>query len=153
MRGAIFILLILIAEIYCSCNPVQSAPLTDPLTENFRVYLKVNYDDSIPKSPHLFILVSKKDSRENVAGMLNRLNSEIEHRKAETITSVISVNMPLADSLLPHGKIHTDWNATIDKLNFNLSAVTLLKTDSNKVIAIFQFPNEQSGMEKQFLEK
>jgi hypothetical protein len=59
--------------------------------------------------------------------------------------------MPIADSLIPKGKNHNDWNAAIDGLRINSSSVTLIKTDSNKVVDVLPLSLDGTGMEKQFL--
>ncbi|MCX6311532.1 MAG: hypothetical protein NT084_07825 [Bacteroidetes bacterium] len=73
------------------------------------------------------------------------------NKKPETYSSIVSVNMPIDDSMMLPGKIHTDWNGAIDKLNLNLSSVTLIQTENNKIADILPLSVDSSGMEKQFL--
>jgi hypothetical protein len=136
----------------CASKETASSP-PDPATENFNAYLRLNFDDSVPGNPHLFILISKKASRENTAEILDRLKNEVQDEKTNSITSILSVNMPVADSLIPKGNLHTDWNAALDKLKINSSAVTLIRTDSCKIREILPLTLNGTQTEKRFLAK
>ncbi len=144
---------IIFSVLFFSCSASEAIPpLRDPTTEKFSSYLQLNFADSIPNSHHLYILISKKDSRENVSKILSRLKMEMRNKKTETFTSIISVNMPIADSLILPGKIHNDWDAAVDKLGLNLSSVALIQTEKNKIADILQLSVDSTGIEKQFLE-
>jgi hypothetical protein len=147
----IFILTIFSLLFFSCSTSVATPPPLDPATEKFSMYLKLNFEDSIPNTRHLYVLISKKDSRENVSKILSRLNVEMGNKKPETYSSIVSVNMPIDDSMMLPGKIHTDWNGAIDKLNLNLSSVTLIQTENNKIADILPLSVDSSGMEKQFL--
>lgn len=156
MQARFFFLLFFLnifLSLFFSCSSSDaSPPPVDPATEKFSSYLKNNFADSIPYQHHLYILVSKKNSRENVAKILSRLKMEMKNKKTENFSTIISVNMPIADSLILPGKIHNDWDAAVDELGLNFSCVTFIQTEKNKIAEILQLSVDSTGMEKQFLE-
>lgn len=148
-----FILPFIIAVINFSCSsPEAVAPTRSPKTEKFSNYLRENFDDSIPSGPHLYFLVAEKNTHEKIIAILSRLKSELKSVPKNRYSMIFSVNVPVADSLIPKENSRTDWDNSIEKLGFNLSGVAVIQTRDHNIIDMLQLSAEASGMEKKFLE-
>jgi hypothetical protein len=145
-----FLLAVISFSNFC-CNSQASPPPVDPSTKKFSAYLKANFDDTIPAARHLYFLIAKNDSRENISVILARLKEELKAMPKDHYTMVFSVNMPVADSLIPKGNSHTDWNGALEKLEMNLAGVTILQTVDHKVVDQLRLDKDVFGMERKFL--
>ncbi len=143
----------LIAISNFSCiNSKTSSPPPDSQTQEFSTYLKNNFDDSISHPHHLYILISKKDSRENISSILKKISHKLSGKQSDTYSTIISSGIPLPDSLLPPGKILTDWDCAIDKLKLPLTGVTLIQTSENKLTDLLPLTMENADNENGFIE-
>lgn len=132
-------LVVLSAVLLYSCSNSQAtAPPPDPQTERFANYLRYNFDDSIPNAPHVYILIARKDARENISKLLLKMRPQLLAEDARNYSSIISAAVPIADSLLPKGSIKTDWDGAIDKLILPLSGITIIQTRDHKIVKLFQ---------------
>ena len=151
MRTLILPLIIALINFSCSSSEAVTPPRS-PKTEKFSNYLRENFDDSIPAEAHLYFLVTKKDPREKITVILNRVETELKDMPKSRYSMIFSVNVPLADSLIPKENSRTDWDNAIEKLEFNLSGVVAIQTRDHAIIDMLQLNPEASGMEKKFLE-
>jgi hypothetical protein len=144
---------ICISLFFISCEPSEATvPPVDPQTETFANYLSYNFGDSIGSGHHLFILITKKDSRENVSSILNTLHQWATEKLAHSCTTIISSDMSVADSLLIKGSIKTDWDGTIDKMKLPLSGVTIVLTANKKIEKIFALTTENVKNEDELID-
>lgn len=119
-------------------------PAPDPRTTSFTSYLKINFGDSIPSQKHTYVLVSDKDSRQNVAAILHELRPELQAMKRETYSFILSVDMPVADSLLPSG-VRTDWDGALERLKLVTAGVMLVETENRCISTIKPLTAESSA--------
>ena len=152
LRLIFFLLLVSISIFNFGCSSSQATPPSiDPLTKKFSAYLKENFDDSIPEDHHLYFLIAKNDSRENISLILARLKDELKSMPKQHYTMIFSVNVPVADSLIPKGNSNTDWDGAIEKLEMNLAGVTIIQTANGKVNDQLRLDKDVFGMEQKFL--
>ncbi|MDQ3108876.1 MAG: hypothetical protein M3R17_03185 [Bacteroidota bacterium] len=135
-----------------NCSSSQATPpAPDRLTEKFSAYLKANFDDSIPGENHLYFLIAKKESPENISQILLRLKDELRQMPKEHYTMIFNAAVPVPDSLIPKGNSQTDWDGEIEKLELNLAGVTIIQTTGHKVNDVLRLDKEVFGMEQKFL--
>jgi hypothetical protein len=133
----LFFITILSSPFYSCSNSEAIPPPPDSQTQVFANYLAYNFNDSIVSARHVYIVISKKDSRENISIIMNKIRPQLLLRDERNFSTIISSAVPLADSLLPPGKIKTDWDGAIDKLDLPLSGVTIIRTIKNKIVNVF----------------
>jgi len=145
---SILISIAILSTAFYSCSNSQATPPPpDPQTELLKSYLQFNFGDSIVTANHLYILIAKKDARENIAAILEKIRPRLFLKNPTSYSTIISVDMPIADSLLPAGKVKTDWDGAIDKLKLPLSGVTLIQTAENKFVKLLPLTVENADQE------
>lgn len=144
MRTSISAAAIFFLLLFSSCQFTDARLPADSRTAALSSYLKVNFGDSIPSQKHTFVLVSDKDSRQNVAAILHELRPELQARKRETYSFILSADMPVADSLLPSG-VRTDWDGALDRLKLVTAGVVLVQTEGGRISTIKPLTAESSA--------
>ncbi len=151
-RIALFIFSGIILTTFFSCSTKPSTEsIEDPNTEKFSSYLMRNFEDSIPFENHLFILITAKDSPQNIIPILSRLKNEMSGIPKTKYTMIFSSAIQLPDSLKPKSGSYTDWNLEIDKLDLNLAGVSIIKTSNNRIQEQLVLDKDVFGMEKKIL--
>ena len=125
---------------------------TDSQTKTFSSYLKNNFGDTIESEHHLYILIAKKDLRENISQIVRKISGKLLQRENSSYSTIISSNIQLADSILPQGKILTDWDDAIDNMKLPLTGVTLIQTSDNKLFDLLPLTTENVDNANVFLE-
>ncbi len=134
----------LLPVFFIACQFTDARLPADSRTAALSGYLKVNFGDSIPSQKHTFVLVSDKDSRQNVAAILHELHPELLAKKRETYSFILSADMPVADSLLPSG-VRTDWDGALERLKLVTAGVMLGETEGGRISTIKPLTAESSA--------
>ncbi|CAN5233056.1 hypothetical protein BH09BAC5_BH09BAC5_13240 [soil metagenome] len=152
MRYNLFPLFLFLLSL-SNCRPDSNQiSAVNPNTQKLSSYLKINFDDSIPTDEHLFILITKKENAATEEIILSRLKKELLNAGKNNYTVIIGADNAVSNSIETFENKRIDWDGAIEKLNLNLSGVTLLKTSEKNVIDQLNLDKDVFGMEQKFIQ-
>jgi hypothetical protein len=134
-------LFLLTVALLFACNGKLQKQEADPNTKVFSYYLRTAFNDSIPQEKRLYILVPKNGCKGCRSGALYEVRNSISPAQANEVITIVAPDLGYIDSLLP-GKVYHDTDDLIDRINFPVSNITLVKTENGKITSLRQVRTE-----------
>jgi hypothetical protein len=128
-----YIILMFASACASDAPPAQA----DKPTRVFSYYLRTAFNDSIPVTPQLYMLVPQTGCKGCMVRQLGTLADSLRLENSVPVQLILARKIAGSDSLRPFvQQSRFDTHALMDRIDLPVAGVTLIKTNKGKVVAV-----------------
>jgi hypothetical protein len=126
----------------CTSDSVSEQP--DKTTRIFNYYLRTAFNDSIPVTPQLYLLVPQSGCKGCMINQISTMADSLRKQNKLPVQLILTRKISGIDSLQSFAeKSRFDTQALMDRIDLPIAGVTLIKTEKGCVTSVNPLRDKQ----------